>query len=129
MARKLVKNSSRNKIPSAPERPPVTIPEKVREMWNMNHCVIQNVNSATIAKAIWEGKALTMGTDGSVHDPTSIAIYSFVRILSISQVDIQPNVRGGGFLPPMAEYFGSILLTDRRSHCSSCRTMLDSIAS
>jgi hypothetical protein len=36
-----------------------------------------------------------MGTDGSVHAP--VATYSFV--VSISQVDIQPNVKGGGFLP------------------------------
>jgi hypothetical protein len=42
-----------------------------------------------------------MGTDGSVWDPT--ATYSFV--ISISRTDVQTNVRGGGFLPPTAQYF------------------------
>jgi hypothetical protein len=61
----------------------------------INRGVIQNVDLATVAKAIWEGKAI----NGSVLDPM-IAMYSFM-IVSDSQVNIQPNVRGGEglFLP------------------------------
>ena len=41
-----------------------------------------------------------MGTDGSVQDP--MATYSFV--ISISQPDVTPEVKGGGFLPTTAQY-------------------------
>jgi hypothetical protein len=81
-------------------KPRATIPEHVLEMKNMNHRVMQNEMCKTIARAIWEGKAILMGTDGSVQDP--IATYSFV--ISISQPDIKPCVKGGGFLPPTAQY-------------------------
>jgi hypothetical protein len=65
----------------------------------MNRGVLQNELPETIARAIWEGKAI-MGTDGSVRDPD--ATYSFV--ISISQTDVKTSVKGGGFLPPMAQY-------------------------
>jgi hypothetical protein len=68
-------------------------------MKKMNRNIERNVESKTIARAIWEGKAI-MGTDGSVRDPT--ATYSFV--ISISRTDVKTNVRGGGFLPPTAKY-------------------------
>jgi hypothetical protein len=83
------------------QRSRATIPEHVREMKTMNQGVDQIEQSETsIARAIWEGKAILMGTDGSVQDP--IASYSFV--ISISQTDVKTNVRGGGFLPPTAQY-------------------------
>jgi hypothetical protein len=41
-----------------------------------------------------------MVTDGSVQD--AIATDSFV--ISISRTDVKPNVIGGGFLPPTAQY-------------------------
>jgi hypothetical protein len=66
---------------------------------NMNRGVWQDEMSETIARAIWEGKAI-MGTDGSVQDP--VATYSFV--ISISRTDVKPNVRDGGFLPLTAQY-------------------------
>jgi hypothetical protein len=66
----------------------------------MDRGVLQNELPETIARAIWEGKAI-MGTDGSsVQDPD--ATYSFV--MSISLTDIKTSVKGGGFLPPMAQY-------------------------
>jgi hypothetical protein len=68
-------------------------------MRNMNRGVHQNMLSKNIAKAIWQGQAI-MGTDGSVWG--SIATYSFV--ISISNTNITPNVKGGGFLPPTAQY-------------------------
>jgi hypothetical protein len=71
------------------------IQEHVSEMKKMDRNIERNVTYETIAKAIWEGKAI-MGTDGSVRDPT--ATYLFV--ISISQTDVETNVRGGGFLPP-----------------------------
>jgi hypothetical protein len=46
---------------------------------------MQNESSETVARAIWEGKAI-MGTDGSVQDP--IATYLFV--ISISQTNVKP---------------------------------------
>jgi hypothetical protein len=81
--------------------PRATILVHVSEMKNMNRCIEQNEQSETIARAIvWEeGKAI-MGTDGSVRDPT--ATYSFV--ISFSRTDVKTNVRGGGFLPPTAQY-------------------------
>jgi hypothetical protein len=82
--------------------PRATIPVHVSEMKNMNNRnVEQNEQSETIARAIWEGKAIMGGTDGSVQDPT--ATYSFV-ISTISRTDVKTNVRGGGFLPPTAQY-------------------------
>jgi hypothetical protein len=71
-------------------KPRATIPEHVLEMKNMNRRVMQNETCETIARALWEGKAI-MGTDGSVQDP--IATYSFV--ISISQTDVKPWVKGG----------------------------------
>jgi hypothetical protein len=41
-----------------------------------------------------------MGTDGSVQGPS--ATYSFV--ISLSKNVVQMNVKGGGFLPPTAQY-------------------------
>jgi hypothetical protein len=79
--------------------PRAIIPVHISEMKNMNRNVEQNEESETIAKAIWEGKAI-MGTDGSVRDPT--ATYSFV--ISISRTDMKTCMRGGGFLPPTAQY-------------------------
>jgi hypothetical protein len=77
--------------------PRAIIPVHVSEMKNMNRNVKRNEKPETIARAIWEGKAI-MGTDGSVRDPT--ANYSFV--ISISRTDVKTNVRGGGFIPPTA---------------------------
>jgi hypothetical protein len=65
----------------------------------MNRGVQLNKSSETIARAIWEGKAI-MDTDGSVQDP--VATYSFV--ISISRTDVKTSVKGGGFLPPTAQY-------------------------
>jgi hypothetical protein len=59
------------------------IPGHVIEMKDMNHGVQPDELSVTIVSAIWgEGKAITIDTDGSVHDPISAA-YSFV-VISIS---------------------------------------------
>jgi hypothetical protein len=69
-------------------------------MKNTNRGVQQNELPETIARAIWEGKAI-MGTDGSVQDP--VATYSFV--ISISRTYVKTSVKGGGgFLPPTAQY-------------------------
>ena len=65
----------------------------------MNRGVLYNTPRALIAKAIWEGTAI-MGTDGSVRDP--IATYSYV--ISLSQEAVSVSVKGGGFLPPTAQY-------------------------
>ena len=81
------------------ERPTVTPTTHDSETRNMNRGVYLNAPRAAIAKAIWEGTAI-MGTDGSIRDP--IATYSF--IISLSQTAISPNVKGGGFLPPTAQY-------------------------
>jgi hypothetical protein len=78
---------------------PTTVSEPLQEMRNMNRGVRQNVISEDIAAAIWQGRAI-MGTDGSVKGP--IATYSFV--ISLSKKDVQTNVKGGGFLPPTAQY-------------------------
>jgi hypothetical protein len=48
-------------------KPRATIPEHVLEMKNMNRRVMQNETCETIARAIWEGKAI-MGTDGCDDD-------------------------------------------------------------
>jgi hypothetical protein len=86
-----------------------TIPENVLEMKNMKRGVHQNKLSETIARAVlWEGKAITMGTDNSVQDP--FATYSFV--ISISRTDVKTNVKGSGFLPrPNCSVFGSVFET------------------
>jgi hypothetical protein len=69
-------------------------------MQYMNRDVLYyNTPRELIAKAIWEGTAI-MGTDGSVRDP--IATYSFV--ISLSQEAVAVSVKGGGFLPPTAQY-------------------------
>jgi hypothetical protein len=52
-----------------------------------------------IAQSIWNGLAI-LGTDRSVCD--DMATYSWV--LSTTNDDIQPDIKGGGFLPPSAEY-------------------------
>jgi hypothetical protein len=39
-----------------------SIPEHVREMKTMNRGIEQNKQSETIARAIWEGKAIIRGT-------------------------------------------------------------------
>jgi hypothetical protein len=93
--------------------PRAIVPANVSEMKIMNRKVVQNVKLAEIAEAIWEGKAI-MGTDGSVRDPT--ATYSFV--ISISRTDVQTNVRGGGFLPPTAQYL------DPSSKCPEAAALL-----
>jgi hypothetical protein len=67
--------------------PRANIPVHVSEMKNMNQNLVQDEATETIARAIWEGKAI-MGTDGSVRDPT--ATYSFV--ISISRDDVKTNV-------------------------------------
>jgi hypothetical protein len=77
-----------------------TIPDHIIvELQNMNRSVQQDERSETIARAIWEGTKGIMGTDGSVQDP--VATYSFV--IPISQTDVKPNARGGGFFPPSAQ--------------------------
>jgi hypothetical protein len=82
-------------------KPRATIPEHVIELRNnMNRGVRQNEFSETIARAIWERKAI-MGTDGSVRDP--VATYSFV--ISISRTDVKTSVKGGRFLPPTAHQY------------------------
>jgi hypothetical protein len=72
--------------------------------------------SETIARAIvWEGKAIMRGTaDGSVQDP--VATYSFV--ISIAQINVKPNVGGGRFLPPAAQYL------DPYSKCPKAAALL-----
>jgi hypothetical protein len=55
----------------------------------MNRGMRQNKSSETIARAIWEGKAI-MGTDGSAHNPVA-ATYSFV--ISISRTDVKTSVK------------------------------------
>jgi hypothetical protein len=54
---------------------------------------------SSIAQSIWEGTAL-LGTDGSVTPTRST--YSW--ILSTSPSPISAHVRGGGWLPPPAQY-------------------------
>jgi hypothetical protein len=65
----------------------------------MNRGVLYNTPRELIAKAIWEGTAI-MGTDGSVRG--SIATYSFV--ISLSKEAVAVCVKGGGYLPPTAQY-------------------------
>jgi hypothetical protein len=48
-------------------------------MKNMNQNVEQNEESETIARAIWEGKTI------------------------MARTDVKTNIRGGGFLPPIAQ--------------------------
>jgi hypothetical protein len=93
--------------------PRATVLAHVSEMKNTNQNVERNITLETIEKAIWEGKAI-MGTDGLVRDPT--ATYSFV--ISISRTDVQTNVRGGGFLPPTAQYL------DPYSKCPKAASLL-----
>ena len=52
-----------------------------------------------IAQAIWDGHAI-LGTDGSVRH--GVATYAWV--LSTTDLLIEADVKGGGFLPPTARY-------------------------
>jgi len=65
----------------------------------MNRGICSRVPLHIIAQAIWEGQAI-LGTDGSVTG--DVATYSWV--LSTDYNDINADVKGGGFLPTMAEY-------------------------
>jgi hypothetical protein len=65
----------------------------------MNRGVMINDAKESIARAIWEGNAI-MGTDGLVKNST--ATYAFV--ISMSQANVNTNVKGGGFLPPTPQY-------------------------
>lgn len=81
------------------ERHRTPTPKHKLELRMMNRGVMRNTTKALIAKAIWEGRAI-MGTDGSVKG--SSATYSFV--ISMSQTDVNTNVKGGGFLPAPPHY-------------------------
>jgi hypothetical protein len=53
----------------------------------------------TIAQAIWDGMAI-MGTDGSVKN----GVTTYAWVLSTTDLYIEPDIKGGGFLPPTAPY-------------------------
>jgi hypothetical protein len=51
-----------------------------------------------------------MGTDGSVQDPVA----TYLCVISISQTEVKPYVKGSGFLPPTAQaVYGSLFETSR----------------
>jgi hypothetical protein len=65
----------------------------------MNRGVHTTIPENVIAQAIWDSQAI-MGTDGSVKE--DIATYSWV--ISITYFGVNADVKGGGFLPPTAQY-------------------------
>jgi hypothetical protein len=79
--------------------PTIAPPEHIIEMRLLNRGVTSNTPEAIVAQAIWDGHAI-MGTDGSVKD--DIATYSWV--ISTTNDTIGADVKGGGFLPPTAQY-------------------------
>ena len=84
----------------APMTPPLpTTPEQLIEMSLMNRGTQTTTPEAIVAQAIWDGQAI-MGTDGSVKD--EVATYSW--IISTTTDEIGADVKGGGFLPPTAQY-------------------------
>ena len=78
---------------------PATSPLYHAEMKLMNQGVQHASPKHIIAQSIWVGLAV-LGTDGSVCD--DVATYSWV--LSTTNDNIGPDVKGGSFLPPSAEY-------------------------
>jgi hypothetical protein len=76
-----------------------TIPEQIIEMRLMNRGTHTTIPMNVIAQAIWNGHDI-LGTDGSVTD--DIATYSWV--LSLTTTNVTADVKGGGFLPPTAQY-------------------------
>jgi hypothetical protein len=65
----------------------------------MNRGTTLQMPEMIVAQAIWDGQAI-MGTDGSVKD--DITTYSW--IISTMTETIGADVKGGGFLPPTAQY-------------------------
>jgi hypothetical protein len=65
----------------------------------MNRGVQTDIPRSIIAQAIWDGLAI-LGTDGSVKNETA----SYSWILSTTTDNINPDVLGGGLLPPPATY-------------------------
>jgi hypothetical protein len=65
----------------------------------MQRGVHTNIPRPIIAQSIWDGLAI-MGTDGSVKDDTA----TFSWIISTTNDTINPDVTGGGLLPPPATY-------------------------
>jgi hypothetical protein len=72
---------------------------QLNEMQIMHRGVQTTTPCPVIAQSIWDGLAI-MGTDGSVKEDT--ATYSW--IISTTQDEIHPDVKGGGLLPPPAMY-------------------------
>jgi hypothetical protein len=73
-------------------RPPMTTPEQENEMRNMNRGECYRMKCRKPLRKPSRKERQSMGKDGSVKD--SIAMHLFV--ISISQEDIQPKVKGGG---------------------------------
>jgi hypothetical protein len=65
----------------------------------INRAVQYSSPLPTIAQSIWDGMAI-MGSDGSVKN--GVATYAWV--LSTTDLFIEADVKGGGFLPPTAPY-------------------------
>ena len=76
-----------------------TITEQITEMRLMNRGVTTTIPLNVIAQAVWDGQAI-MGTDRSVT--ADIATYSWV--ISLTHFGVTADFRGGGFLPPTAQY-------------------------
>ena len=81
------------------DSPPSHPPAQQTELQLMHQGVHTNIPHLIIAQAIWDGLAI-LGTDGSVKNET--ATYSW--ILSTTTDTINPDVIGGGLLPPPATY-------------------------
>jgi hypothetical protein len=79
----------------------------------MNRGEMINDTKEKIARAIWESNAI-MGMDGLLKNST--ATYDFV--ISMSQANVNTNVKGGGFLPPTPQY------TDPYSKQTEAATLL-----
>jgi hypothetical protein len=65
----------------------------------MNRGLYTTTPHATIMQSIWDGLAI-MGTNGSICQ--GIATYSW--IISTTNDEVEQDVKGGGYLPPPAQY-------------------------
>jgi hypothetical protein len=105
------------------QRSRATIPEHVREMKTMNRGVEQNEQSQTIARGIWECKAISwVATDGSVRDPSN----RYLFICYIYLPNRCENDHNRWWIPSTdcSVLFGSVFETSRSSS-ATCWAYMD----